>query len=57
MKHLDLRQEIIRACLWVNEKKLNHGTSGNIGVRAGEGFLLTPSGMDYEDIEPEDIVE
>ena len=48
---------MIDACLWMNEKKLNHGTSGNISVRVGDKFLLTPSGMDYEDIKPEDILE
>ena len=29
----------------MNELGLNHGTSGNIGVRIGDRFLLTPSGM------------
>ena len=57
MKHLDIRREIIRICLLMNERRLNHGTSGNIGVRVGDSFLLTPSGMPYETIEPEDIVE
>lgn len=57
MEHMDTRREIIRACIWMNEKKLNHGASGNVGVRVGGKFLLTPSGMDYDTIEPADIVE
>ena len=57
MEHMDTRREIIRACIWLDEKKLNHGSSGNIGVRVGDKFLLTPSGMDYYTIEPGDIVE
>ena len=57
MEHLKTRQAIIDACLWMNEKKLNHGTSGNISVRVGDKFLLTPSGMDYETIKPKDILE
>lgn len=27
---------------------LNRGTSGNLSIRDGEGFLITPSGMDVE---------
>ena len=57
MEHAEARQAMIDACLWMNEHKLNHGTSGNISVRAGDKFLLTPSGMDYEAIRPEDILE
>lgn len=57
MQHLETRRAIIETCIRMNERGLNHGTSGNIGVRIGDRFLLTPSGMDYEEIEPEDIVE
>ena len=56
MDDLETRQAIIEACLWMNAKRLNHGTSGNISARVGDKFLLTPSGMDYEDIRPEDIL-
>lgn len=40
--------------------RLNPGTAGNLSVRVREGdeegYLITPSGMDYEQLEPEDIV-
>ena len=33
------------------------GTSGNISVRVpGGDILITPSGLDYEELEPEDVV-
>lgn len=35
---------------------LNKGTAGNLSVREGEGFLITPTGMDYEMLAPGDIV-
>jgi L-fuculose-phosphate aldolase len=57
MQHLELRREIIRTCQKMNAMGLNQGTSGNIGVRVADRYLLTPSGMDYDTMEPEDIVE
>lgn len=43
---------------------LNRSTAGNLSVRTeapgetgtGNGFLITPSGMDYELLQPDDIV-
>lgn len=56
MKDLDLRNELIRTVLKMNELGINQGTSGNAAVRLEDGFLITPSGMAYEDIMPEDVV-
>jgi hypothetical protein len=53
---LELRTEIVATCRKLNAMGLNQGTSGNISVRAGEGYLLTPSGMDYDLMQPDDIV-
>jgi L-fuculose-phosphate aldolase len=40
----------------MNAAGLNQGTSGNLSVRVEEGFLLTPTGMDYDALVPEDLV-
>jgi L-fuculose-phosphate aldolase len=40
----------------MNATGLNQGTSGNLSQRVDGGFLVTPTGMDYEALEPEDIV-
>lgn len=50
------RRDIIAACLWMNSSGLNQGTSGNISVRHGDTMLISPSGVPYEQLEPEDIV-
>ncbi|RED53923.1 class II aldolase/adducin family protein [Aestuariispira insulae] len=52
-----LSQQIIDTCLSMNASGINHGTSGNVSARFGEGFLVTPSGVPYEDLTPEKIVE
>jgi L-fuculose-phosphate aldolase len=51
-----LRQDIIAACLRMNEIGINQGTSGNISARWNDGMLITPSGMPYEEMRPADIV-
>jgi len=53
---LEARQSIIDACLEMNASGLNQGTSGNISIRSGAGMLITPSGMAYNRMTPEDIV-
>lgn len=56
MNDLALREEIIENGLKMNTTGLNQGTSGNLSVRSGDGFLITPSGIPYEQLQPQDIV-
>lgn len=53
---LAARRAIIDACLKMNATGLNQGTAGNISLRHGEGFLVTPSGIPYEAMRPEQVV-
>jgi L-fuculose-phosphate aldolase len=56
----ELREQIIATCRQLGTQGLNQGTSGNVSVRVGaspaEGFLLTPTSLDYDKMEPADIV-
>jgi L-fuculose-phosphate aldolase len=56
VKYETERRDIARACLDMNRRGINQGTSGNISVRVKEGFLLTPSGIAYDEMKPSDIV-
>lgn len=56
MNDIGLRRQIIDQCLLMNANGLNQGTSGNLSARSGDGYLITPSGVPYEQLEPEDIV-
>ena len=40
----------------MNALGINQGTSGNISARIEGGFLITPSGIDYEACAPDDII-
>ena len=56
MKYEAQRREIVAACRDMNRRGINQGTSGNISIRVKEGFLLTPSGMAYDEMKASDIV-
>jgi L-fuculose-phosphate aldolase len=51
-----LRAGIISTALAMNAAGINRGKSGNVSARADGGFLITPSGLAYEETQPEDIV-
>jgi len=51
-----LRQDIIDTARAMNACGLNQGASGNLSARYEEGFLITPSGMDYASLNTSDIV-
>ena len=53
---LELREALIQTCLDMASSGLSFGTSGNASVRLDKGTLLiTPSGLPYETLQPEDI--
>ena len=57
MNHCELREEVSRVAKQLIESGLVTGTSGNVSARTPEGdVLVTPSGIDYEELEPEDVV-
>lgn len=58
VKYEETRKAVIEASLKMFHSSLVVGTWGNISARVdgGDLFAITPSGMDYENINPEDIV-
>lgn len=50
-------QQIIDACLSMNREGINQGSAGNISVRNADGFLITPSGLAYAKLRPEQMVQ
>jgi L-fuculose-phosphate aldolase len=51
-----LRKEIIATARAASQSGLTPGRSGNVSARFGDGMLITPTGMTYNDLEPGDIV-
>lgn len=57
MRNRDVRQAVVDAGVALGTLGLNRGTAGNVSARYGDGYLITPSGCDYDKLEPEQIVE
>lgn len=53
----ELRTEMVAICRKMNATGINQGTAGNLSVRTGDGFLITPSSLPYDEMGPDDIVE
>jgi len=51
-----ISQQIIDTCLAMDANSINQGSAGNVSARFEEGFLITPSGMAYDRLVPDDIV-
>ena len=53
---MNLAIDIIATAQAMNAKGINQGTSGNVSARTTTGMLITPSGIDYSRLTPDDIV-
>lgn len=51
-----LRAELVHHARRLRPLGLATGTSGNLSVRVPGGMLITPSGVDYDALRPEDLV-
>ncbi len=51
----DLRDQLIATARAMQPAGLNKGTSGNVSVRSGDGFYITPTGLPYESLTADDI--
>ncbi|MBO6827370.1 MAG: class II aldolase/adducin family protein, partial [Sneathiella sp.] len=56
MTETSLREELLKTARDMNAVGINQGSSGNVSVRCGDGYLITPSGMPYDECTPEDMV-
>lgn len=52
----DGRQAVVEGCRAMRRMRLTAGTSGNISVRTDGGMLISPTGMDYDAMEPRHVV-
>ena len=52
-----LRREMAETCRRMNAAGINQGTSGNLSVRCGEQFLITPSSLPYDTMTPDDLMK
>jgi L-fuculose-phosphate aldolase len=53
---LQLRDELVATARRMSELGLSPGTTGNVSVRTARGFVVTPSGMAYDQLRGDDAV-
>ncbi len=51
------RQQLIDTARRMNDLGINQGCAGNLSFRTGERFIITPSGMHYDEMQADDLVE
>lgn len=52
----ELRASLVDTAREMNRLGLSPGSSGNLSVRHGDGLLITPSGLPWPELSPDDIV-
>lgn len=52
-----LRDDLVATAKRMSELGLTPGMSGNVSVRSPVGMIVTPSGMPYSELRPDDAVE
>jgi L-fuculose-phosphate aldolase len=51
----DLRNEVVRTCQELLAAGLVVGTAGNVSARSGDLIVVSPSGVDYRTLTPEQV--
>jgi L-fuculose-phosphate aldolase len=51
------RREMVATCCRMNDSGINQGTAGNLSIRNPMGFLITPTSLPYDRMQPEDLVQ
>lgn len=52
----ELREQVLTTARAMNAAGLNRGSAGNVSARYDQGFLITPTGLAYDEISASDIV-
>ncbi len=51
------RRDMVETGRRMNASGINQGTAGNISIRNPTGFLITPTSLPYDQMQPEDLVQ
>lgn len=51
------RRDMVATCRSMNDSGINQGTAGNLSIRNPAGFLVTPTSLPYDRMQPEDLVQ
>ncbi len=57
MSSVNRRQQLVDTARSMNALGINQGMAGNLSFRAGDRFIITPSGLHYDEMQADDLVE
>jgi L-fuculose-phosphate aldolase len=57
VRYFSQRRALLEAARELSDSGLNPGTSGNVSVRTESGLLITPTGLPYQAMDAQDLVE
>ncbi len=56
-KEMSQQEDLFRSSLILNKQGLNHGATGNLSCRSNNAFIITPSGVNLENLDAKSMVE
>jgi len=56
-KEMSYQEDLFQSSLILNRQGLNHGATGNLSCRSSNAFFITPSGVNFENLDAESMVE
>ena len=56
MNQAELRRAVVETARAMGPAGINQGASGNVSARCADGLLVTPSGLPYDRMTPDDVV-
>jgi len=51
------QEDLFQSSLILNKQGLNHGATGNLSCRSNNAFIITPSGVNLENLDAKSMVE
>lgn len=56
-KEMSQQEDLFQSSLILNKQGLNHGATGNLSCRSNNAFIITPSGVNLENLDAKSMVE
>ena len=56
-KETSQQEDLLQSSLILSRQGLNHGATGNLSCRSNNTFIITPSGVNLENLDAESMVE
>ena len=56
-KEISQQEDLFQSSLILSRQGLNHGATGNLSCRSNNAFIITPSGINLENVDAGSMVE